>query len=396
MFNADVPEEDITGAIQRIEEKYQSDDFSFQLFKSAGGYQFLTKPSYQTSIGIMLKQQSKKRLSTSAMETLSIIAYKQPISKSEIENIRGVNCDYAVQKLLDKGLIEITGKAETLAVHVYGTTSKFMEYFGINDFPNYHAKRICSRGEFNRRNSRPRGQLRTKGVRCPAIIHKVDVVGRQTPLPNQIGRINPGRTAAPAVLRHPGRAIRKNPGKRAPGQLDQKASLDHQMPRVPEVHRSLLTNVVLILLVALLKVQTVKIHEAGQAGTPGKKKHLLNRETENFLLGLVAKAASLGHQMPRVQEMSKSLPTNVVLILLMSPLKLPAVKAQEIGPTEAREKRRHLLNRKAENLLLACVANKHKKNQMNQVNQSQSERRSARMRADLKNLRQTSTKSSPT
>ena len=134
MFNADVPEEDITSAIQRLEEKYQSEDYSFQLFKSAGGYQFLTKPSYQASIGIMLKQQSKKRLSTSAMETLSIIAYKQPISKSEIENIRGVNCDYAVQKLLDKGLIEITGKAETIGrPMLYGTTSKFMEYFGIND-----------------------------------------------------------------------------------------------------------------------------------------------------------------------------------------------------------------------------------------------------------------------
>jgi segregation and condensation protein B len=114
MFNADVPEEDITGAIQRLEEKFVGDEFAFQLFKTAGGYQFLTKPAYQASIGIMLKQQSKKRLSTSAMETLSIIAYKQPISKTEIENIRGVNCDYAVQKLVDKGLIEITGKAETI------------------------------------------------------------------------------------------------------------------------------------------------------------------------------------------------------------------------------------------------------------------------------------------
>ncbi|HZB12775.1 MAG TPA: SMC-Scp complex subunit ScpB, partial [Chryseolinea sp.] len=102
--------------------------------KAAGGYQFLTKPAYQASIGIMLKQQSKKRLSTSAMETLSIIAYKQPISKTEIENIRGVNCDYAVQKLLDKGLIEITGKAETIGrPMLYGTTTKFMEYFGLND-----------------------------------------------------------------------------------------------------------------------------------------------------------------------------------------------------------------------------------------------------------------------
>jgi segregation and condensation protein B len=134
MFNADVPEEDIVSAIQRLDEKFQSEEYSFQLYKAAGGYQFLTKPAYQASIGIMLKQQSKKRLSTSAMETLSIIAYKQPISKTEIENIRGVNCDYAVQKLLDKGLIEITGKAETIGrPMLYGTTQKFMEYFGIND-----------------------------------------------------------------------------------------------------------------------------------------------------------------------------------------------------------------------------------------------------------------------
>ena len=134
MFNADVPEEDIMGAIQRLEEKYVSEDYAFQLFKAAGGYQFLTKPAYQASISILLKQQSKKRLSTSAMETLSIIAYKQPISKTEIENIRGVNCDYAVQKLLDKGLIEITGKAETIGrPMLYGTTAKFMEYFGISE-----------------------------------------------------------------------------------------------------------------------------------------------------------------------------------------------------------------------------------------------------------------------
>ncbi len=134
MFNADVPEEDIMGAVQRIDEKFQAEEYSFQLYKASSGYQFLTKPAYQASIGIMLKQQSKKRLSTSAMETLSIIAYKQPISKTEIENIRGVNCDYAVQKLLDKALIEITGKAETIGrPMLYGTTQKFMEYFGIND-----------------------------------------------------------------------------------------------------------------------------------------------------------------------------------------------------------------------------------------------------------------------
>jgi len=141
------------GALERIEGKFVAEEFSFQLFKTAGGYQFLTKPAYQASIGIMLKQQSKKRLSTSAMETLSIIAYRQPISKTEIENIRGVNCDYAVQKLLDKNLIEITGKAETIGrPMLYGTTPKFMEYFGINDLaelpvPKEYSGEINSIGE---------------------------------------------------------------------------------------------------------------------------------------------------------------------------------------------------------------------------------------------------------
>ena len=82
----------------------------------------------------MLKQQSQKRLSTAQLETLSIIAYKQPISKSEMEQIRGVNCDYSVHKLLEKELIIITGKSTGLGRPLlYGTSQKFMDYFGIND-----------------------------------------------------------------------------------------------------------------------------------------------------------------------------------------------------------------------------------------------------------------------
>lgn len=153
MFNADVPEEDINGAIQRLTEKYQQEEYAFQLNKAGGGFQFLTKPAYQASIGIMLKQQSKKRLSTSALETLSIIAYKQPVSKTEVETIRGVNCDYAVQKLLEKGLIEIQGKGETVGRPlIYGTSPKFMEYFGISDLselptPKDFSQEVNSIGE---------------------------------------------------------------------------------------------------------------------------------------------------------------------------------------------------------------------------------------------------------
>ncbi len=134
MFEADIPMTDIEESIDRITEKYHSDEFAFEVVKSGGGYQFLTKPAYQSSIGIHLKQQSKRRLSTSALETLSIIAYKQPVTKVDIEQIRGVNCDYSVQKLLEKNLIEIKGKSESVGRPlIYGTSEKFMDYFGINE-----------------------------------------------------------------------------------------------------------------------------------------------------------------------------------------------------------------------------------------------------------------------
>jgi segregation and condensation protein B len=134
MFEADIPEKDIEQALDRIQKRYSQDEFAFEVVQSGGGYQFLTKPAYQSSIGIFLKQQSKRRLSTSALETLSIIAYKQPVTKSEIEQIRGVNCDYSVQKLLEKNLVEIKGKSEAVGRPlIYGTSEKFMDYFGINE-----------------------------------------------------------------------------------------------------------------------------------------------------------------------------------------------------------------------------------------------------------------------
>ena len=134
MFEADVPSEDITGSIEKLQEKYESDEYSFHLVQSGGGYQFLTKAAYQASISILLKQQSKKRLSNSSLETLAIIAYKQPVTKSQVEQIRGVNCDYSIQKLLDKELIDIKGKSEGIGRPIiYGTSDKFMDYFGIND-----------------------------------------------------------------------------------------------------------------------------------------------------------------------------------------------------------------------------------------------------------------------
>lgn len=133
MFEAEIPTTDISEALIQLKKKYSNEEFSFALEKVGGGFQFLTKPAYQTSIGILLRQQSKKRLSTAQLETLSIIAYKQPVTKGDIEQIRGVNSDYSVQKLLDKELVEIKGKSDGLGRPIlYGTSDKFMEYFGIN------------------------------------------------------------------------------------------------------------------------------------------------------------------------------------------------------------------------------------------------------------------------
>ena len=133
MFETEISEEEIQLKINHLIDLYSTDEYSFGIEQIAGGYQFLTKPAYQASIGLLLRQKSKKRLSTSALETLAILAYKQPVTKGELEAIRGVNCDYSIQKLLEKGIIEIKGKSDSIGrPMLYGTNQKFMEYFGIN------------------------------------------------------------------------------------------------------------------------------------------------------------------------------------------------------------------------------------------------------------------------
>lgn len=131
-FGVKPSETDVTEAIQALQEKYQSADFSFELVEIADGYQFLSKGAYHGLIGTHLKQKTRKRLSRAALETLSIIAYKQPVTKSELEKIRGVSCDYSIQKLLEKDLVVITGRSDGPGRPLlYGTSDKFMDYFGL-------------------------------------------------------------------------------------------------------------------------------------------------------------------------------------------------------------------------------------------------------------------------
>ncbi len=124
----------IEAGIEGIVEKYQSEFYPFELRFSGGGWQFLTKKEYHKTVAQLNGDKFLKRLSPAAMETLAIIAYKQPITKGEIEAIRGVSADYSIQKLLEKELIIISGRNEDMPGKplVYTTSRSFMDYFGLN------------------------------------------------------------------------------------------------------------------------------------------------------------------------------------------------------------------------------------------------------------------------
>ena len=124
----------VDAAIKAVKEKYESDFYPFEVVEIGGGLQFLTKKEFHPTIAQLNGDKFLKRLSVASLETLSIIAYKQPVTKSEIEIIRGVNCDYAVQKLLEKDLVIIAGRNEDSPGKplIYATSKSFMDYFGIN------------------------------------------------------------------------------------------------------------------------------------------------------------------------------------------------------------------------------------------------------------------------
>lgn len=126
--------EQVQTAIEGIVEKYSAEFYPFELRESGGGWQFLTKKDYHKTVAQLNGDKYLKRLSGAALETLAIIAYKQPITKADIEAIRGVSCDYSIQKLLEKELIIISGRNEELPGKplIYATSRTFMDYFGLN------------------------------------------------------------------------------------------------------------------------------------------------------------------------------------------------------------------------------------------------------------------------
>src|ERR1043165_5233646 len=124
----------VESSLEGIVEKYKADYYPFEVIMSGGGWQFLTRKEYHKTVAQLNGDKYLKRLSLASLETLSIIAYKQPVTKGEIESIRGVSCDYSIQKLLDNELIVISGRNEKHPGQplLYSTSKNFMDYFGIN------------------------------------------------------------------------------------------------------------------------------------------------------------------------------------------------------------------------------------------------------------------------
>lgn len=119
--------------IKKLNEKYQTNNNAFRIEQIANGYQMLTLSPYNHWIKKLIRVRSDSKLSTAAMETLAIIAYKQPVIRADIEAIRGVASGEIIRSLMYKGLVKIIGRAEILGrPMLYGTTKKFLEVFGLN------------------------------------------------------------------------------------------------------------------------------------------------------------------------------------------------------------------------------------------------------------------------
>lgn len=132
--------QNIRELLGELEKEYAEAGRGVQISEVAGGFQMITNPDFAVYLKKYYKHKNSERLSSPALETLAIIAYKQPVTRLDIESIRGVNTDGVIKNLLEKGLIRIVGKKEVIGrPFVYGTSKQFLEYFGLNsiaELPN--------------------------------------------------------------------------------------------------------------------------------------------------------------------------------------------------------------------------------------------------------------------
>jgi len=131
---AEVSLEEVTEALLALAADYDAGGRGIRLTQMAGGWQFLTREEYATYLGRFLRGKKKMRLSRPALETLAIIAYKQPVTKAEVDAIRGVDSSGVLNTLLERELVTIRGRSKVVGRPLlYGTTGEFLSYFGLND-----------------------------------------------------------------------------------------------------------------------------------------------------------------------------------------------------------------------------------------------------------------------
>jgi segregation and condensation protein B len=144
LFN--IQDKEIKDIIDELINEYKSRESGILIIQMEDNYQMVTNPAYADWITLFKNLTLNNKLSEQALETLAIIAYKQPISKAEIEKIRGVNSDYAIKTLMEKKLIKIIGKKEVPGrPFLYGTTKEFLKVFGIsslNELPAIDLQKI--------------------------------------------------------------------------------------------------------------------------------------------------------------------------------------------------------------------------------------------------------------
>lgn len=133
-------DEEIVASIEQLNHQYEQRRHAVQIFQWAGGYRLATHQDVSPFVQAFKAERRERKLSRSLMETLAIIAYKQPTTRPEVDAVRGVDSDYSVRKLLDLGLVTVKGRSESLGRPLlYGTTDKFLDSFGlgtINDLPD--------------------------------------------------------------------------------------------------------------------------------------------------------------------------------------------------------------------------------------------------------------------
>ena len=121
-------------ALDELQADYQKPDRTYALVCHGGAWRLLTKPEYHPTLAALHKEREGKRLSRTALETLSVVAYRQPVTRADVEAVRGVGAGYAINKLLERELIAIVGRAEGPGRPLlYGTSARFMDYFGLRD-----------------------------------------------------------------------------------------------------------------------------------------------------------------------------------------------------------------------------------------------------------------------